>query len=345
MKQYRQLIFGLSIALIALYYTLRNVSFSEVIYSFKEMEYIYILPAIALVLLSYVFRAYRWKALLETSLQVNVNELYSPMMVGFLGNFLPARAAEILRPYLLSKKSDITFSAAFASIIMERLFDMIMLLLIVIWVFWFEASVFSSDLKFSGFSVQEMAIKFGQICTLVVIAIIVFIYFLLSRKKIVMKLVCWFTSFMNEKWRNKVEHFIDEFAKGCEVVKNYGALVKIGLYSLLIWVANIFYLYPLYYAFDLQNKTIPSIFILTVMVAICITVVPTPGFLGSYNAGVFIALHEVMGESEINSIGLGMVGWVLSAGVLLAGGLYFIFHEHMSLKDLASVKKERGTSL
>jgi len=266
-------------------------------------------------------------------------------MVGFLGNFLPARAAEILRPYLLSKKSDITFSAAFASIIMERLFDMIMLLLIVIWVFWFEASVFSSDLEFSGFSVQEMAIKFGQICTLVVIAIIVFIYFLLSHKKIVMKLVRWFTSFMNEKWRNKVEHFFDEFAKGCEVVKNYGTLVKIGVYSILIWVANIFYLYPLYYAFDLQNKTIPSLFILAVMVAICITVVPTPGFLGSYNAGVFIALHEIMGESEINSISLGMVGWVLSAGVLLAGGLYFIFHEHMSLKDLASAKREGDTSL
>ena len=54
-------------------------------------------------------------------------------MVGFMGNFLQARAAEILRPYLLSKKSDITFSAAVASIIMERLFDMVMLLLIFIW--------------------------------------------------------------------------------------------------------------------------------------------------------------------------------------------------------------------
>jgi len=344
LKQYRQLIFGLAIAFTALYYTLRNVSFGEVIYSFKEMEYIYIFPAIVLVLLGYVFRAYRWKILLETSLKVNVSELYSPLMVGFLGNFLPARAAEILRPYLLSKKSDITFSAAFASIIVERLFDMIMLILIVIWVFWFEAGVFSPDLEFSGFSVQEMAIKFGQICALVAVALAVFIYFLLTRKKVVMRLVFWSTSFMNEKWRNKVVHFIDEFAKGCEVVKNFGTLIKTCVYSFLIWASNIFYLYPLYYAFDLQYKTIPSLFILAVMVAICITVVPTPGFLGSYNAGVLIALHEVMGESEIKSISLGMVGWVLSAGIVLVGGLYFIFHEHMSLKDIASVKRERDTS-
>ena len=90
---------------------------------------------------------------------------------------------------------------------------------------------------------------------------------------------------------------------------------------------------------NLQNKTIPSLFILAVMVAILITIVPTPGFLGSYNAGVFIALHEIMGESEIKSVSVGMVGWVLFAGVILLSGLYFIFHDHMSLKTLVDVRK------
>ena len=159
------------------------MSFSEVISSFKEMDYIYIFPAIVLIVLSYIFRAYRWQALLESSLKINVSGLYSPMMVGFMGNFLPARAAEILRPYLLSKKYNITFAASFASIVVERLFDMIILLLIFIWVFWFEADAFSSNIEFSGFSVQEMAIKFGQICVLAVILIIVFIYLLLNHKK------------------------------------------------------------------------------------------------------------------------------------------------------------------
>ena len=344
MKQYRQLIFGLVIGLIALYYTLRNVSFSEVISSFKEMDYIYILPAIVIILLSYVFRAYRWQALLEPSLKVNVGGLYSPMMVGFMGNFLPARAAEILRPYLLSKKYDITFTAAFASIVMERLFDMIILLLIFIWVFWFEADAFSSNIEFSGFSVQEMAIKFGQICVLGVIALMVFIYLLLNHKKKVMKIVGWFLGFMNEKWADKIKHLLDEFTMGCEVVKNFGTLAKISVYSVLVWVANIFSVYPLYFAFDLQYKTIPSLLILGVMVAILISILPTPGFLGSYNAGIVIALHEIMGESEIKSVSLGMVGWALFAGAILAGGLYFIFHEHMSLKDLASVKRESDTS-
>jgi len=331
--------FGLAIALAALYYTLRDVSFGEVTASFKEMDYIYIIPAVMIIVLSYIFRAYRWQILLESSLKVDVGGLYSPMMVGFMGNFLPARAAEIIRPYLLSRKYDITFSAALASIIMERLFDLIMLLLIFIWVFWFEASVFSSDIEFSGFSVQEMAIKFGQACLLVIVAFIVFIYLLLKHKSILMNLVHWFTGFLRERWANKIEYLIEEFAVGCEVVKNFSNLVKITIYSVFVWVGNVFYFYPLYFACNLQNKTIPSLFILAVMVAILITIVPTPGFLGSYNAGVFIALHEIMGESEIKSVSVGMVGWVLFAGVILLSGLYFIFHDHMSLKTLVDVRK------
>jgi glycosyltransferase 2 family protein len=345
LKQYRQLTFGLVIALIALYYTLRNVSFSEVISSFKEMDYVYIFPAIVIILLSYVFRAYRWQALLESSLKVNVGGLYSPMMVGFMGNFLPARAAEILRPYLLSKKYNITFTAAFASIVLERLCDLIILFLIFIWVFWFEADAFSSSIEFSGFSVQEMAIKFGQICVLAVIGLIIFIYLLLNHKKKVMKIVGWFLGFMNEKWGNKIKYLLDEFTMGCEVVKKFRTLAKISVYSVLVWIANIFSVYPLYFAFDLQNKTIPSLLILGVIVAILISILPTPGFLGSYNAGIVIALHEIMGESEIKSVSLGMVGWALFSGVILGGGLYFIFHEHMSLKNLASVKTESDASL
>ena len=321
------------------------MSFSEVISSFKEMEYVYLLPAVVMIFLSYVFRAYRWKALLEPSLKVNVSELYSPMMVGFMGNFLPARAAEILRPYLLSKKSNISFSAAFASIIMERLFDLIILLLIFIWVFWFEASVFSSDIKFSGFSVEEMAIKFGQICVLAVMMLLIFIYFLLNHKKYIMKLAGWFLGFINENWANKIKHFINEFARGCEIVRNFGTLARISVHSALLWIANIFSIYPLYYAFDLQQKTVFSLLIVAVMISVLITVVPTPGFLGSYNAGIFIGLHEIMGESEAKSVSLGMVGWVLFSGVILAAGLYFVFHEHISLKKLARVKTDKDTSL
>ena len=344
MKKYQQLILGLVIASVALYYSLKNVAFEEVISSFKEMDYIYILPSVVMVSLSYVFRAYRWQALLESSLKVNVSGLYSPMMVGFMGNFLPARAAEILRPYLLFQKYPIPFSTAFASIVMERLFDMVVLLLIFIWVFWFEVDVFSSDIKFSGLSVQKMAITFGEVALFGVIFLLLFIYVLIKHKNNLMKIVNWFTSFMNKKWSHRIINLIEEFSVGCDVVKNIGTLVKVSIYSIFIWVGNIFYIYPLYFAFGLENKTITSLLILAVMVSILITVVPTPGFLGSYNAGILIALHEIMGESEIKSVSLGMVGWAIGSGVIIIGGLYFIFYDQMSFKTLIRASKQNDAT-
>ena len=104
------------------------------------------------------------------------------------------------------------------------------------------------------------------------------------------------------------------------------------MYSVLIWAGNVFSLYPLYFAYNLQNRTIASLLILAVMINILVTIVPTPGFLGSYTAGVLIALHNIMGEAELNAISFGMVGWVLFAGFILVSGFYFVLHDHMSIK-------------
>jgi len=345
LKKYQQLTIGLAVALVALYYTLRNVSLDEVVGSFKEMDHIYIIPAMLIIALGYVFRAYRWQALLEPTLKVNVSGLYSPMMVGFMGNFLPARAAEVLRPYLLAKKYNITFSAALASVVMERLFDLVMLLLIFVWVFWFEADVFSSNVEFSGFSVQTMAVKFGQVCLIAAGAFAVFIYGLLNHKEKLMRLVRWCTRRLPEKWAEKIEFLVEEFTLGCEVIRNFRTLTKVTLHSLLIWATNIFAFYPLYFAYDLQNKTIASLLILTVMISILITVVPTPGFLGSFNAGVLIALHGIMGEAELNAISLGMVMWALFAAAILVSGFYFVLHDHMSIKTLVEVERESESAI
>ena len=149
---------------------------------------------------------------------------------------------------------------------------------------------------------------------------------------------------MKKKWNDRIIDLIEEFSVGCDVVKNFGTLVKVSIYSILIWIGNIFYIYPLYFAFGLQNKTITSLLILAVMVSILITVVPTPGFLGSYNAGVLIALHEIMGESEVKSVSLGMIGWALGSGVIIIGGLYFIFHDQMSFKTIIRASTENDAT-
>lgn len=341
MKNWKQLVIGLSIAVVALYYTLRNVSLNELLESFKNVDYIYLIPTAILGILSYVIRAYRWRVLISPMKDVPASGLYAPLMVGFMGNILPARAGEFLRAYLLSKKFGISFSGSFATIIVERVFDVIMLLILFTWVSIFHAEAFDIQTSFSGISLQTLATRFGQLCAILISGLIVFIAMLTFQKQRLLRLIQSITRFLPQKWHDKVEYLVEEFAIGLLVVKDFGAVMKITFYSLLVWIFIVSSYYPLYFAYDLHDKSIQSLLILTVMVCILIALLPTPAFLGSFQAGVVIGLHEIMGEPEITAVSYGMVCWGINFLIILCAGVFFILHEHLSVSQLVEVE-ERG---
>ena len=329
----------------ALYYTLRNVSMDELVASFKEIDLIYILPAIGLTLLSYVTRAYRWQVLLRPFKEIPIRDIYAPLMIGFMGNILPARAGEFLRAYLMGKKHGITFAGAFSTIIVERLFDLIILLMLFVWVFVVKVDMFDPQLTFSGMSVQTMVAGFGKFCAIVVIGLLCFMFLLAYRENWVNSCISWLAKPLPDKWRVKIIFMVGEFALGCKVVRDPGALAKIIFFSVLTWVILVSVYYPLYFAFDLQDKSLESLLLLTVMVCVLITILPTPAFLGSFNAGVLIALHEIRGEAEVAAVSFGMVAWAVGFIVLIGGGLFFVFKDHMSVQALMKAEEEAEAKL
>jgi glycosyltransferase 2 family protein len=339
LKKIRQTLIGLAIAFCALYFTVRNISFEELKTSFKNAELIYIIPGLVLIILSYVTRAYRWQALLSPFKQIPVKEIYSPLMIGFMGCILPARAGEFLRAYVVGKKHNITFSGAFSTIIVERLFDLICLMALFVWVFVFKSYMFDPNLTFSGISVQSMAIGFGRICIILVCGLLVFMFLLIWQEKKVKSWINWCISPLSEKWKEKIIYMVGEFALGCQVIKNKKALMQVTLFSVLTWILIVALYYPFYLAFDLEIQTLDSLLILTVMVCILITVLPTPAFLGSYNAGVLIALHQIMGEAEVTAVSFSIVVWTLSFLVIFAGGFYCILSDHMSVSSLIKIEE------
>lgn len=345
MKKARQLLIGLAIAMGALYYTLRNVSMSELIASFKDIELVYVLPALGITLLTYVARAYRWQVLLGPFKQIPVKDIYAPLMIGFMGNLLPARAGEFLRAYLLGKKQGITFAGAFSTIIVERLFDLIFLLMLFVWVFVVQVDMFDPQLTFSGISVQTMLAGFGRFCGILVLGLLGFMFFLAYKEEQVKSCVGWLVKPLPDKWKEKILFMVSEFALGCKIVKDSGALMQIVFFSALIWILFVATYYPLYFAFDLQDKSLESVLLLTVMVCVLITILPTPGFLGSFNAGVLIALHEIKGEAEVAAVGFGMVAWAIGFVVLVGGGLFFVIKDHMSVQALIQAEEEAEAEL
>lgn len=340
MKTAKHLVIGLVITAAALYYTLRNVSFRDLADSFKAVDYIYILPAVVIIILSYLFRACRWRVLIAPMKQVRVVELFSPLMVGFMANILPARAGELVRAYLLGKKHNIPFSGGFASIVVERLFDIVCLLLLFTWVLVFHAEDFRSDVTLSGISLQTLAISFGKLSGVFVACLIGFIYLMVTHKQKLMRIILWIIQPLPQKWHDKIEYLVEEFSIGCQVTKDLNALGKITFYSVLVWGLIVLSYYPFYWAYGLENKSLESVLVVTVLVCIFIVVLPTPAFLGSFNAAVLIGLHDIMQETEVVAVSFGMVVWAVNFGVIFLAGLYFIFHDHLSVKNLVEVEEK-----
>ena len=340
MKKSGQLIIGLIVAFAAVYYTMRNVSVSELLESFRHVNYIWLLPTFVLMCLTYVARAIRWRVLLLPVKEARTIELFSPLMVGFMAGVLPARAGELVRAYLLGKKFKLSFASSLATIVVERLFDMILLLFLFSWILVFHGEIFDGDIAWSGISIKDLAFQFGIFSLALVLALIAFIYLLTFHNEKAMALVHWLVKPFPEKWQLKFILMTETFSQGLGVFRSLKALALIGVATAGVWALIVLQYYPLYWAYGLQDKSATSLILLTVMVCILITVLPTPAFLGSFNAGVLIALHEIMGEAEVATVSFGFVAWGVNFAVIVLGGVYFILHDHISVRKLVEIEED-----
>ena len=126
MKKHTRFAVGLVVALGAFYYTIQNLSVDELSNSILKIGNFYLIFTALIMTICYIPRAFRWQLLLTPIRSVKISGLLSPMMIGFMGNFLPGRIGEFLRAYLFGKKFKVSIMSSFATIVVERLFDLIL---------------------------------------------------------------------------------------------------------------------------------------------------------------------------------------------------------------------------
>lgn len=112
-------------------YFLRGVNLSEVWEKTREADARLLALAVAVTLMTYVLRAFRWRYLLAPIGPTRFSTAFQTTVIGFAASFLlPARAGEVLRPYLLARREGLPPTACFATIILERLLDLVTVLLL-----------------------------------------------------------------------------------------------------------------------------------------------------------------------------------------------------------------------
>jgi len=341
-KKHLHLYIGLIIVALSLFYAFKGVNPKELMNALASVRYIYLIPAIILVLMSYLFRAMRWRYLIRPiKKDVKTTALFSPLMVGCMSNILPARAGEFIRAYLLSKKENISFSSSFATIFIERLFDIIFLLLLIMWVLLFMPDALNSESQGGSYQILEKVQYFGAVSFALCIFILLFSVLLQFKNDWAIKIVGMFIKPLPHKWQDKIIGMVNSFTEGLNIIRDGRGFIATIFLSFLIWFVFIVTYYPLYLAFGIETQlpVVSSLIVLCLTVGIFITLLPTPGFLGAYQLACVAALHGIYGIPKPVALSYGIVAWLVSMGMTVMIGAFFIIKDGISFRQIAPVKE------
>ena len=127
-----QLWIGIVISAFFLWLVLRGLHLEAVVEILQHGNYWWLVPSVAVYFLAVGARTWRWKYMLRPLKLISIRRLFPVVVIGYMGNNVyPFRAGEVLRSYVLRRREDVAMSASLATVIVERVFDGLVMLMFV----------------------------------------------------------------------------------------------------------------------------------------------------------------------------------------------------------------------
>ncbi len=130
MKKHRLVsILGFAISPVLLYFAFRGVQFNKLFTTLKGADIRFAFIPITCIALCAVLCAYRWSKVVGP--EVRFRDTFIALLSGlFVNNVLPARIGEVARGYVIAKRRGISFTYALTTVFVDRVFDLVGLLII-----------------------------------------------------------------------------------------------------------------------------------------------------------------------------------------------------------------------
>ena len=319
-------ILGILISIIGLYYAFNQINFWELWISINNVNFILIILAIVILLLSNVIRAWRWQILIKPIKDVSFDPAFSSIMIGYFGNsVLPFRMGEFLRAYVVADKTSLTASTAFGTILIERILDFIGLSALIL-------------LIMTVYPIQSIG---GPIIIgVIVVSLTTFIFiFLFDGFKSSLFEKIEKSSLLVIGLFRKILLFIKNFLDGVTTVRSTNKLGIIFLYTLIIWIMYYWSTYLATIAIGIELEWF-GFGILLISTTLAISIPAAPGYVGTFHAAAVYILTNLFDvgrlDAQAAAIILHAVGTI---PIVIIGAGYFL-NSSVNFKDI----KDQGLS-
>lgn len=287
-----------------------------------------ILAAVAFIYVSYFLRAWRWKIFLQrVRKDVPAMTLVSPTIIGFTGLAVLGRPGELIRPYLISVRTSLSFSYQMAVWTVERIFDIGAFTVLLTFAVFFPGTALHFIPQYKG--VQIFGFLFIALA-----AGVTFGAMLVS--KYGEPISSWVERRFSPEVGARIALRVREFHRGLATIENFSAFVKICVLSLITWscVAGAYLEVVRSYGTSLENLTFSKVFPLmgSSMVG---SLIQLPGVGGGSQLGTISALQHIFNVSHELAANCGILLWLATFVSVVPVGLVLSHFERLSLRELS----------
>ncbi len=325
---------GISLFFLDLVFAQLNLK--EVGWALASARWWMLIPSVAALMGHLLFRVWRWQWLLKPVGNVPFAPAWRAGMIGIGGNMvLPAKAGEFLRAYVIGRSMSISKVGAFATVVVERIFDGMTMLLILLGLIAFGVR---------DEQLQKVGVAGAVFYVLALVGLVVF----MARRD-------WFEAVLRRllpaALLEKVLHLVDKFASGLNSLRSPKQLGMVTLLSLGTWVFIPFSFYFALLAFDF-HVSVPFLaaVLMLPLVAFGLTIPGAPGGVGVFEWTGYLALvisFQMIGapletpeQKAIAAASVVMVHLSQSVPEALLG-LQAFFAEGLTASDIKAVNSKQ----
>jgi uncharacterized protein (TIRG00374 family) len=314
-----QTVIGLTVSLVLLYWALRDVSLSELWRYLRAANLWLLALSVSIQTAGFLIRAARWRVFLKPALaNPGYHARFASICIGFMANnLLPARVGEFARAYALSRSQPIGMSASLGSLVVERIFDGLTLVVFL-----------ATPLFLPGFGIAPGLS--GRLGGKVAVALLIFggagvaLLTLVTRPALASRAFrATVGRLLPGKAADRIAEVMKSFVAGLGAVRR-PELVAAGIaWSLLHWLWGALALYVGMLAFRITEPGYLGAVFLQGVNALMVSVPSSPGFFGVFEASVRLALGPfgVPADQAVSYAAAFHIGAFIPVTVL---GLYYL---------------------
>lgn len=313
---------GLLISVFFLVIALRGLDLEAFWQILRQANYGWIALAVPIYFVGVWLRTLRWRSMLLHLRPIPPARLFPIVVVGYMGNNVyPARMGEVLRSYVLRRNEGVPMSASLATVVLERLFDGLVMLLFIF------ATLPFAPLPpiFSGLIVVVSIVFVAALATFMALA---------TRPERLSRLYSFAVDRLAPaRWRPRLHGLFDRFIVGLQSLRSPRQLFAIALTSLFIWLIETVTYAIVMRAFPF-SVPFPVLMLMTAVVNLFTTIPSTPGYVGTFHAPGIAVLMQ-FGVAQAIATGFTVVLHITLWLPITLLGAFFMLRESVGWGDMA----------